>query len=192
MSPVLVGRNFSSVDILLTFTLCKCNVMTLLNNLSGTGPRRGSPRGRKACFVPNSTSTSTSFDLDLVRKAKKNPKIIWKYTNSKTKTRSGIGDLAIDPEDPKSALINDNAIKAEILSGFFSRVFTREPNDDVPCLSRMEIQQQMSPLVITENAVTKLLKKLKVDKSPGPDGMHPKYLSQIAPSIALQEYSKNR
>ena len=37
MSPALVGRNFSSVDILLTFTLCQCNVMTLLNNLSGTG-----------------------------------------------------------------------------------------------------------------------------------------------------------
>ena len=37
MSPVLVGRNFNSVDILLTFTLCQCNVMTLLNNLSGTG-----------------------------------------------------------------------------------------------------------------------------------------------------------
>ena len=43
MSPVLVGRNFSSVDILLTFTLCKCNVMTLLNNLSGTGPWLTSP-----------------------------------------------------------------------------------------------------------------------------------------------------
>ena len=39
MPPVLVGRNFSSVDILLTFTLCQCNVMTLLNNLSGTGAR---------------------------------------------------------------------------------------------------------------------------------------------------------
>ena len=37
MSLVLVGHNFSSVDILLTFTLCQCNVMTLLNNLSGTG-----------------------------------------------------------------------------------------------------------------------------------------------------------
>ena len=37
MSPALVGRNFSSVDILLTFTLCQCSVMTLLNNLSGTG-----------------------------------------------------------------------------------------------------------------------------------------------------------
>ena len=40
MSPVLVGRNFSSVDILLTFMLCQCNVMTSLNNLSGTGARR--------------------------------------------------------------------------------------------------------------------------------------------------------
>ena len=39
MSPALVGRNFSRVDILLTFTLCQCNVMTLLKNLSGTGPR---------------------------------------------------------------------------------------------------------------------------------------------------------
>ena len=33
----LVGRNFSRVDILLTFTLCQCNVMTLLDNLSGSG-----------------------------------------------------------------------------------------------------------------------------------------------------------
>ena len=37
MSLVLVGRNFNSVDFLLTFTLYQCNVMTLLNNLSGTG-----------------------------------------------------------------------------------------------------------------------------------------------------------
>ena len=35
MSLLLVGRNFSSADILLTFILCQCNVMTLLNNCSG-------------------------------------------------------------------------------------------------------------------------------------------------------------
>ena len=39
MSSVLVGHNLSSVDILLTFMLCQCNVLTLLNNLSGTGAR---------------------------------------------------------------------------------------------------------------------------------------------------------
>ena len=32
-----MGRHFSSVFILLSFMLCQCNVMTLLNNLSGTG-----------------------------------------------------------------------------------------------------------------------------------------------------------
>ena len=37
LSPALVGRHFSSVFILLSFMLCQCNVMTLLNNLSGTG-----------------------------------------------------------------------------------------------------------------------------------------------------------
>ena len=36
MSPALVGRNFSSVDILLTFTLSQY-ILTLLNNLSETG-----------------------------------------------------------------------------------------------------------------------------------------------------------
>ena len=34
MSPPLVGRNFSSVDILLTFILCKCYIMILLKNFS--------------------------------------------------------------------------------------------------------------------------------------------------------------
>ena len=53
MSSALVGRNFSSVDILLTFTLCQCNVMTLLNNLSGTGAW---------CF---STSTSVTTVLGM-------------------------------------------------------------------------------------------------------------------------------
>ena len=37
MSPVLMGHNFSSVVILLTFMLCQCNVMTLLNSLCGMG-----------------------------------------------------------------------------------------------------------------------------------------------------------
>ena len=37
MSPVLMGHNFSSFAILLTFMLCQCNVMTLLNSLCGMG-----------------------------------------------------------------------------------------------------------------------------------------------------------
>ena len=110
--------------------------------------------------------------------------MIWQYINSKSKTRSGIGDLAIEPDDPKSDLTNDNAAKAEILSNFFNRVVTREPDDEVPYIPPKEIHQNMLPLIITENTVAKLLRILKVDKSPGPDQMQPKYLSLIAPTIA--------
>ena len=38
MSPVLVGCNVSSIDILLLFILCQCNVMTLLKKPSTVGP----------------------------------------------------------------------------------------------------------------------------------------------------------
>ena len=134
-----------------------------------------------------------AFELYLARKVMKNFKMIWKYINSKSKTRSG--DLAIYPEDPKSTLTNDNAVKAKILSGFFSRVFIREPNNDVPCLCRMETHQQMLPLIITVDAVTKLHKKLKVDKYPDQVECTRNIYRrswQEFPAPLLQEYSKNR
>ena len=58
MSPVLVGHNFSNVDILLTFTLCQCNVMTLLNNHSGTGARCGINYKKKWLWQKMSTHSS--------------------------------------------------------------------------------------------------------------------------------------
>ena len=69
MSPVLVGRNFNSVDILLTFTLCQCNVMTLLNNLSGTGARlaSGHPQwSRKVFWRKSSDILKKSSDISVL------------------------------------------------------------------------------------------------------------------------------
>ena len=51
------GRNFNSVEILLTFTFGQCNVMPLLNNLSGTGP--GSRLGY--AFIINMGCTDASM-----------------------------------------------------------------------------------------------------------------------------------
>jgi hypothetical protein len=39
-------------------------------------------------------------------------------------TREGIGDLHIDPEDTNSEKTEDNKKKANILSDYFSSVFT--------------------------------------------------------------------
>lgn len=42
------------------------------------------------------------FEKGLSENAKKNPKSIWRYIKSKSKTREGIADLHTNPEDTNS------------------------------------------------------------------------------------------
>jgi hypothetical protein len=41
------------------------------------------------------------FELELSEKAKTNPKAIWSYIISKSKSKEEIGDLHLNPEDTK-------------------------------------------------------------------------------------------
>jgi hypothetical protein len=56
------------------------------------------------------------FENDLYGNAKKNPKAIRSYITSKSKTREGIGDLHIDPEDTNYLL---PFLKIALMCAFF-------------------------------------------------------------------------
>ena len=43
-----------------------------------------------------------------------------------------------------------------------------------------EVLRQMPKLIITESKIAKVLSKLKPDKSPGPDGLHPRFFKEMA------------
>ena len=88
--------------------------------------------------------------------------------------------MHVDPGNVKSRLTDDDNEKAEIFSDFYQSVFTIEPDGDIPMLPDREVLRQMPKLCITETMVAKVLKKLKPDKSPGPDGLHPKFFKEMS------------
>jgi rubrerythrin len=83
------------------------------------------------------------YEKDLVQRAKENPKVIWKYFKSKSKTRDGISDLHMNPADTKSPKTDIDEEKAKILSKYFLSVFTTETNGNVP---NLELNQSINPI----------------------------------------------
>ena len=106
-------------------------------------------------------------------------KAVWKYINSKTRTRECVSDLSIDPQDDKSRLTNCDKEKADILGKFFSSVFTVEPSGDIPAMLRPDVQSEMTNLVVDEVTIKDKLERLNVCKSVGPDGIHPRQCQHI-------------
>jgi len=69
---------------------------------------------------------------------------------------------------------------------FFGSVFTVEDTNNMPVTdgNTAMIGEDLDMIVITKEVVMGKLIGLKVDKSPGPDGMHPRVLKEMAREIA--------
>ena len=110
---------------------------------------------------------------------KENPKSFWKFVRSKTKSRPGISDL----KNENGEWITNDEDKANELNSFFSSVFTKDENDEFPDFST-KTDSSISDIVVTENKVKSLLKKLNISKSTGPDNFHPRFLKETADNIS--------
>ena len=73
--------------------------------------------------------------------------------------------------------------KANILQKFFSSVFTEESPGDLPHFEKRKYDSELNDLLITTDMVKKKLLKIKVNKSPGPDQIHPRVLHETTSSI---------
>ena len=72
------------------------------------------------------------------------------------------------------------------LAEYFSSVFTPEdsPNPDTLTINHVDIKLQMPQPIITKCDILDYFKRVKTTTSPGPDGLHPKFLKEIIVSIA--------
>eukprot|EP00795_Rhopilema_esculentum_P007269 gene7269-12956_t len=74
--------------------------------------------------------------------------------------------------------------KVDILNKFFSSIFTKEDETSVPLIDKQFSGSVLIDIDIREQMVLETLQSLKPSKSPGPDGLHPKVLREIAAQIA--------
>ena len=89
-------------------------------------------------------------------------------------------------QDEKGDFKMGNEEMAEILNRYFVLVFTVEDTNNMPKIDDRKTMagEDLGTIIITKEVVLGKLMGLKVDKSPGPDGMHPRVPKEMAGEIA--------
>ena len=123
------------------------------------------------------------YEKNISLQAKNNPKVFWKFVGSKTKMKSKIPDLYTTEDEDPDMMTGSDQEKAETLGKIFSSVFTNEPEGTWEFLDKPEIRHSLN-INITEDKLLKKLQKLKISKSAGPDGVHPRVLNELQVVIA--------
>ena len=70
-----------------------------------------------------------------------------------------------------------------MLNSQYARTFTEEDLTSIPAPTPRELRSHLH-IQVTRGKVLKQLKKIRVDKSPGPDGIHPRLLRELADILA--------
>ena len=77
-------------------------------------------------------------------------------------------------DSDKKAVTSSDSEKANVLADFFSSVFTEEDDLVMPELDINPDIPKLDILNISGEMIKKKLDNLKIDKSPGPDNIHPR------------------
>ena len=96
------------------------------------------------------------------------------------KTRTGISDL----EYPDGRMAHTDVEKAELLKSFFSDVFTEEDLATIPTFEQRAYREPLTDITINDNMVAAVLGRLKPNKFPGGDGLHPRVLVELKNEMA--------
>ena len=115
------------------------------------------------------------YEKKLAREIRHNKRAFFRYVNSKLTVRPEISQMQND----LGHLVDNDKDICSILGKYFNSVYIPQSNDEMP---DMEIlcDNQIREMKITREEIKTGLEKINVNKSCGPDGMHPLILQRTA------------
>lgn len=116
---------------------------------------------------------------EVAKQCKANPKKFWKYVNSKSKLHTRIGDIKSVGSDGLPLLANDDKDKADLFGDYFAQVYTQEPKGEFSSLTQQYPTMPCEDVIFRDDIILDKLNNLKVNKSPGPDSLHPRILHEV-------------
>ena len=125
-----------------------------------------------------------SFEQKFANDIENDSKSFYAYVRSKQKVRDKVGPL----KNSACNVISDGFQMAEDLNEYFSSVFTKEDISSLPLPARKfegDESQNVGQLFVTPEMISKKIKMMKTNKSPGVDGITPKLLKEIVNEISI-------
>ena len=119
------------------------------------------------------------FEKRLAKGARNNKKAFFRYVNSKLTVRPEISEMQ---KENGETVDKDNEI-CDTLGEYFSSVFTQVHVGQLPDMNEM-FEIEIGNIVITREDIQRRLGKINVNKSSGPDNIHPFVLQSTAKAVS--------
>ena len=140
-------------------------------------------RAKLKASINENIAAKSSFEEKLANKIKTDSKSFYAYVSSKRRCKVKIGPMRNNSGD----LINDRVTQANMFNNYFSSVFTKEDLHNIPIPTNLFNDLECNSLheiFISEKMVLEKLEKLNINKSQGPDEIHPKLLYELRYQLA--------
>ena len=92
----------------------------------------------------------------------------------------GVGPLKVDGET-----VTGNEEMAEALNNYFGSVFQKEDETNIPSARVRTVKSKCRGVNFRPSIVKKMIKQLKTNSAPGPDGITPRLLQELVDEVAV-------
>ena len=123
------------------------------------------------------------YEKKLAKEVRQNKRQFFRYVNSKLTVRPEISEM----KNERGELVDNNKDICNILAKYFNSVYTPIGNEEMPQMNEM-YEYELNNVHIRKEDIQARLEKLNVNKSCGPDNIHPFVLQKtaVATSIPLE------